>query len=395
MNPRLLRLAAALLCLAPLLSAAEAPVVPDGPRSELADGLYAEFTTPHGTFVTELFYQKTPMTCASFVGLAEGMIAPRDGKPFYTGLKWYRVVPGFVIQSGDPTFAPDKKDEEPDPGHPYSYPDEFVPGLRHGEAGVLSMANAGPDTNSSEFFVTLADTTRLNYLHSVFGRTVRGLEVLPKIQQGDAFSIRILRVGAAAQAFKADEAAFKALAEKAPKYSGAPEPGATAHFDDPDKILPADVPRAKNFNFKLANFQRATGQRIYARAYTTLPQPAESERITAAPFAQKLARDLGIHRNGALAVYFADKDDWYLWVGDNLVPAFNPAGGRITARKNELYREVKLQAAAHANQARQLRGPDRPLTPADLAKYSVDAMLDALIFTFDPAPSPVPPPAVP
>ncbi len=395
MNARLPFLAAVLLTA--ILHAAEPaiPALPDGPRPELAEGLYAEFTTPHGVFITELFYQRVPMTCASFVGLAEGTIVPREGKPFYTGLKWYRVVPGFVIQSGDPTFAPDKKEEDPDPGHPYSYPDEFVPGLRHGEAGMLSMANAGPDTNSSEFFVTLADTTRLNYLHSVFGRTVHGLEVLSKVQQGDAFSIKILRLGADAKSFKADEAAFKARAEKAAKYSGAAEPGPAAHFDDPDKVLPTDVPRAKNFNYKLTNFQRATGQRIFARVHARSPETPEGAPVAPGRFARQLARELGLEHDGVLAVYLADNDEWSLWIPDRLLPRFNPDGRTLQDRKSEFVNAVLNQAAVYTEQARKLRGPGRPLTPADLAKYSVDAMLDALIFAFDPVPSPALPPAAP
>src|SRR5687767_1908437 len=168
--------------------------------SALPAGLYAEFTTPRGAFVAELFYQKTPLTCASFVGRAEGTLAPRNGKPFFTGLRWYRVVPGFVIQSGDPTTPPpgtppvERSEKEDEAGHPFPFPDEIVPGLRHDAAGALSMANSGPDTNSSEFFVTLAPTNRLNYLHSVFGRVIRGLDVLPKIQRDDTFSIKIVRI---------------------------------------------------------------------------------------------------------------------------------------------------------------------------------------------------------
>ena len=375
------------------------------PTAPLPDGLYAEFTTTRGVFTAELFYQKTPMTVASFVGRAEGSLAPRDGKPFFTGLTWYRVVPGFVIQSGDPTnpgagiqSRPPPKPDKVDTGHPFPFPDEIAPGLHHDGAGTLSMANGGPDTNSSEFFVTLANTSRLNYLHSVFGRTVRGAAVLPLIQPHDAFSIRILRVGAAAQAFKADEATFTSFVAKAGQYSGAKEHGPTTHFDDPDKVLPQEIPRAKNFNFKLANFQRFTGQRLYARTYATLPQPvaavaadpaapaAPAEKTTPAKFTQKLARELGIHRNGALAVYFADKDDWYVWVGDDLAPMFNPDKQRLHERKKQLYDGVRAKAAGYAAEARKARGPDKPLTPADLAKYSVDAMLDTLILIFEPQP---------
>ena len=342
-----------------------------------ADGLYAEFTTPHGVFVAELFYREVPLTVTNFVGLAEGTLAAKDSKPYYTGLKWYRVVPGFVLQSGNP-LAP----AEGDTG--YSFPDEFAPGLRHGEAGVLSMANAGPDTNSGEFFVTLADCTRLNYMHSVFGRTIRGLEVLPLVKPDDPFSIKILRVGAAARAFAADQSAFKALQARGVKYSGEPEPGPAAHFDDPAKVLPQEVPRAKNFNYKLNNFQRATGRRLFARVYPAF-QPAD-DKETPAPFPQQLAKSLGIYQSGVLAVYFADKDQWSVWVGDDLMGAFNPDHQRTMDVKNALYAAVKAKAAEYAAQARAARGPDKPLTPADLAKYSVDAMLDLLLFRFEPKP---------
>ncbi|MBI2496742.1 MAG: peptidylprolyl isomerase [Opitutae bacterium] len=376
--PQALVLLAA-LALGPVLVAEEK--LPDGPRPELADGLYGEFTTPRGVFVTELFYQQVPLTVASFVGLAEGSLAPRDGKPFYTGLTWYRVVPGFVIQSGNPGLK-DTGDES----IPHKFPDEFAPGLRHGKVGVLSMANAGPDTNGCEFFVTLGDCTRLNYLHSVIGRTSRGLGVLPLIKPDDAFTIKILRVGAAAQAFKADPAAFAALAARAAPYRGETETGPAAHFDDPAKVLPTEVPRAKNFNFKLNNFQRATGRRIYARVYPAFT-PTEQAK-TPAPFTQQLAKTLGIHRDGVLAVYFADKDQWYVWVGDDLMPQFNPDHRKTMEVKNALYQTVKAKAAEYTELARKSRGPDNPLKPADLAKYSVDAMLDLLIFRFEPKPKP-------
>ena len=352
----------------------------------LPDGLYADFTTPHGTVTVELFANKVPLTVANFVGLAEGTLGPTPPAPYYAGLKWYRVVPGFVIQSGDPSNPgggiqsrpPETKTSSPG----YTFTDEFVPGLRHGEAGILSMANGGPDTNSAEFFITLGDDTRLNYLHSVFGRTVRGLDVLPQIKPDEAFTVKILRIGVAAQAFKADEATFKALMAKGVKYTGEPEPGPAAHFDDPAKVLPQDVPRAKNFNYKLNNLQRAIGLKVYARVYPTF----SPEDVTQTPmaFTQNLAGSLGIYQNGALAVYFADQDRWFLWVGDDLAPAFNPEKNRLTNVKNTLFETVKTKAAGYTEQARQLRGPDHPLTPADLAKFSVDAMLDLLIFQLEP-----------
>src|SRR5215203_2907438 len=152
----------------------------------MADGLYAEVTTPHGAFTCELYFQKTPLTVASFVGLAEGKLGPAPRKPFFDGITFHRVVPDFVVQGGDPTATGDG-------GPGYSFPDELVPGLRHDAAGILSMANDGPDTNGSQFFLTLRETNRLNYLHSVFGRVVRGLEVLPRLQPGDTMTIKIVR----------------------------------------------------------------------------------------------------------------------------------------------------------------------------------------------------------
>jgi cyclophilin family peptidyl-prolyl cis-trans isomerase len=353
---------------------------------KMADGVYAEFTTPRGTFVVELNYREAPLTVANFVGLAEGTIAPRDGKPYYTGLKWSRVVPGFVIQSGNPR-AP----EDGDPG--YAFPDEFVPGLRHAAAGVLSMANAGPDTNGGEFFLTLGDCTRLNYLHSVFGHVFTGLEVLPRIQADDPLSIRILRVGEAGRAFRADEATFKARAAQARRYTGTAEPGPAAHFDDPDRLLPTEVPRARNFNFKLANYERATGRRIVARLFAKSP-PAAEDAVPGA-WMRTLADKLGVAKTGVLVVYFADESDWRVWIGDDLVSDFlgrpaTPAdlaeGAAVHQAKEALFAQVEALAQSYTAQARTQRGPDQPLRPSDLIKYSTDAMLDTLLLRFEPRP---------
>jgi cyclophilin family peptidyl-prolyl cis-trans isomerase len=360
------------------------------------DGLYAEFTTPHGAFVAKLHFKQAPMTVANFVGLAEGTLpagrASRDGKPFYTGLKWYRVVPGFVIQSGNPN-APDQSDLERD------FPDEFVPGLRHDSAGVLSMANAGPDTNGTEFFITLADCTRLNYLHSVFGRVVTGLEILPRIQPNDEFSVTIVRVGPAAKAFKADEATFQALRAKAKSYAAVDdpsvavstktEPGPTAHFDDPDGILPTEPPRARGFNFKLANFERFTGLRIVARLSAKAPPAAEDE--LAGAYMKSLAQKLGVIRTGVLVAYFAD-DDWRIWFGDEVVSRFlgrpvSPGdlgeGGALHDAKEALITEA-LKKGDEAFAAQQKSDPiDRPPPPGQRIKLQTDALLDALLIKLE------------
>lgn len=370
-----LLLAAAVVC-GGLLPAAE----------PLADGLYAEFTTPRGVFVAELYYRQVPATVAGFVGLAEGTLSPRNGQPFYTGLTWYRVVPGFVIQSGNPGLK-----DTGDDIIPHRFNDEFVPGLRHRDVGILSMANAGPATNGCEFFVTLGDCTRLNYLHAVFGRTIRGLEVLPLIQPDDKFSIKILRVGAAAQAFKADPAAFQALAAKVPPYQGAAAPGPAAHFDDPAGLIPAEPPRAKNFNYKLANFEHATGVRIVARLFAK--SPAAAEDAVPGAWMQALAAKLGVAQRGALAVYFADEDDWRVWIGDESTAAFlgRPAsaadlaaGGAFHDAKEAFLAATRAEGDAAYEKQKAASPADRQPPPAQHLKLQTDAVLDQLILTLEP-----------
>jgi cyclophilin family peptidyl-prolyl cis-trans isomerase len=350
----------------------------------LPDGLYAEFSTPRGTVIAELFYKRTPLTAANFAGLAEGAVGPKPGTPYFDGLKFHRVVPGFVVQGGDPLGT-----GEGGPG--YQFADEFVPGLHLDAAGVLAMANSGPDTNGSQFFFTLAPTPRLNYLHSVFGRVVRGLDLLPQIQRGDTMQVKIRRVGAAAQAFKPDPLIFAGLRSRATTYAGAKTPGPSAHFDDPDKLLPTEVPRAANFNFKLANFERATGLRIVARVFAKNP-PADQDARPGA-FMRALATQLGVEKRGVLAAYFHADDDWRVWIGDDLVAAFlgRPAtaadlgqDGPLHEKKEAFLATVKAQAAAYVTEARSARGPDQPLRPADLVKFTTDAMLDALLLRFEP-----------
>lgn len=185
------------------------PAFPEDQR--LPDGLYAEIATARGTIVCSLEYQKAPMTVSSFMGLAEGTLAANGvlGKKFFDGLTFHRVEPGFVIQGGDPNG-----NGTGGPG--YEFPNETRPDLKHDRAGTLSMANAGPDTNGSQFFVTLRPTPNLDGGYNVFGYVVKGMDVANAIQKGDAItSVKILRVGPAAKAFTVTQDSFNALVAKA------------------------------------------------------------------------------------------------------------------------------------------------------------------------------------
>lgn len=367
--PGLRRLAAASLLL-PLCAAAQ--------DRELPDGLYAEISTPKGAITCRLESEKAPMTVASFVGLAEGTLGPAPRRPFFDGLKFHRVVPNFVIQGGDPLGT-----GEGGPG--YAFADEFAPGLRHDSAGVLSMANDGPDTNGSQFFITLAPAERLNFLHSVFGRTVRGSEVLAKVDQGDAMRVRIIRVGAAARAFRADEAAFLALSAKAPRFGALREPGPRAHFDDPDRLLPTDPPRAQNFNFKLGNVERSTGLRIYIRVLARFVPTAKAGSPEA--FAEGLARSLGLREDGMLAVYFASTGEWVLSVGNAMVVQFTgqPGDPQKTPNNGSLAKAIEMFLTESGKRERQyieistMALTKNLQTPGQRIKISVDAILDQLL----------------
>ena len=143
--------------------------------------VYAHFETSLGNFTAELFEQQTPKTVANFVGLAEGSKEwkhPKTGekstKPFYDGVIFHRIIDGFMIQGGDPLG-------QGYGGPGYQFEDEFHADLRHDRVGVLSMANAGPNTNGSQFFITLGPTPHLDRRHSVFGRVTEGLDVVEKI----------------------------------------------------------------------------------------------------------------------------------------------------------------------------------------------------------------------
>lgn len=194
-----------------------------------ADGIYAKFETNRGDIITVLEYQKTPLTVANFVALAEGSMPNKSkaaGVPYYDGLKFHRVIADFMIQGGCPQGT-----GMGDPG--YKFDDEIDPTLKHSGPGILSMANAGPGTNGSQFFITHKETPWLDGKHTVFGKVIKGMEVVNAIKQNDTVkALVILRKGKAAEAWNAQttfdsakeiaakkraeaELAMKAKAEKA------------------------------------------------------------------------------------------------------------------------------------------------------------------------------------
>lgn len=213
---------------------------------ELEDGMYAEFKTNKGSFIAELYYQETPMTVASFVSLAEGESTMVDDdykeKKFYNGLTFHRIIEDFMIQGGDPTGT-----GQGSPG--YKFPNEIVDTLTHSSKGILSMANSGPDTNGSQFFITLKETPWLDGMHTVFGKVVKGQEVVDQIGSvetgpGDKplepvvmEEVNIIRKGGDAKKFKAANVlseklqSFKAEAEAKEKALGELRQATQARMD--------------------------------------------------------------------------------------------------------------------------------------------------------------------
>lgn len=182
------------------------------------EGLYAKFHTPKGEILVALEYEKTPGTVGNFVGLAEGNLENKafpQGQKYYDGLKFHRVIPDFMIQGGDPQGT-----GVGGPG--YNFEDEIHPDLKHDAPGKLSMANAGPGTNGSQFFITHIETPWLDGKHTVFGNVVEGQDVVDAIKQGDIIeSLEIIRVGAAAEGFNAVEEFRKFNGAKAEREAAA------------------------------------------------------------------------------------------------------------------------------------------------------------------------------
>ena len=169
----------------------------------MENGIYAKFNTAKGSILVKLTHELTPGTVGNFVALAEGNMENKikpQGVKFYDGLKFHRVIPDFMIQGGCPLGT-----GTGDPG--YKFDDEFHPDLRHDAPGVLSMANSGPGSNGSQFFITHIATPWLDNKHTVFGNVIEGQDVVDAIAQGDVLeSVEIIRVGEEAKNWNAIEA---------------------------------------------------------------------------------------------------------------------------------------------------------------------------------------------
>ena len=168
--------------------------------NNMEDGIYANIKTNKGEIVLKLEFEKTPLTTANFISLAEGTMKNKKkpaGQPYFDGLNFHRVIADFMIQGGCP--------EGNGMGNPgYQFADEFHPELKHDKAGILSMANAGPGTNGSQFFITHVPTAWLDNKHTVFGSVLEGMDIVNTIEQGDEIiDIKISRVGGEANSFNA------------------------------------------------------------------------------------------------------------------------------------------------------------------------------------------------
>ncbi len=267
------------------------------PPPDPSDGLFAEITTPRGVIRCELFFQKAPLTVASFVGLAEGTLGPAPRKPYFDGITFHRVVPGFVIQGGDPTGTGNG-------GPGYDFPNEFFAGQRHDAAGLLSMANAGPDTNGSQFFITLGAARYLDFVHPIFGRVTGGGDVPANIVPGDTMAVKIIRRGRAAQAFHVDEKTFTDLVARTPRY---PIPIVL----DTSPAAPSDTPfQTKYTEYRLTELALFTGRHFYLRLADKFEPESPGQTLEQFVAAQPAA--LHLPAGAVMIFYFAAENQWHL-----------------------------------------------------------------------------------
>jgi peptidyl-prolyl cis-trans isomerase A (cyclophilin A) len=193
----------------------------------MENGIYAKFNTSKGSILVKLTHNLTPGTVGNFVGLAEGNLENKikpQGNKFYDGLKFHRVIPDFMIQGGCPSGTGTG-------GPGYKFDDEFHPSLKHDRPGVLAMANSGPGTNGSQFYITHVPTSWLDGKHTVFGHVVEGQDIVDAVAQGDALeSVEIVRVGEEAQKWNAIEA-FRVFEGSRAKREAAEKAAAEAKME--------------------------------------------------------------------------------------------------------------------------------------------------------------------
>lgn len=295
-------LAFAITVLPYTITTGEDSVEPAVESTDWADGLYATLETNRGPIVLRLYPDRTPLTVANFVGLAEGSLnQDQPGTPYYDGLTFHRVVPGFVIQGGDP--------EGTGSGGPgYLFQDEFDPQLRHDRAGVLSMANSGANTNGSQFFITLGPTPHLDYLHSVFGEVVSGMDYALAIKTDDRIeTVRITRQGREAEAFVVDPASFDQLGASIPTVPRAQYLINKSEADFPDG-------RVAWINQKLFSHSWVTGRPIVLVIMDDLGSAREVEANW-----EELIDDYGVREDGALILVTLDPRAIKLWIGENQI----------------------------------------------------------------------------
>ena len=253
-------------------------------------GIFAEIDTDKGKIVLKLEHQKTPITVANFISLAEGTNTAvtdekRKGKPFYDGLKFHRVIADFMIQGGDP-----QGNGSGGPG--YAFKDEIVADLKHNRPGILSMANSGPKTNGSQFFITHKETPWLDGKHTVFGNVVTGQDVVNAIKQDDVIKkITIVRKGADAKKFDAaktfadymankagDDAKEAAIAEENRKKQAEAEAAKKAEYNA--KYGPVIAAKAKYLTeTKATATETATGLRYIITQKGSGKKPADGTTV--------------------------------------------------------------------------------------------------------------------